>query len=192
MIDIMDVLKKINFKIVLQKPIETINIILKCFFFYLAFVGIFGFSLFLAEEQSQILVWSGFPSQDTGRYDLLRENCEMIKATNDTAKVINKWVMWLMPPQKWAYGEYHKSMDQYIKNINALILANDPEVYLNEHVSIQFKYNTFKPAKNGLWIAQSNKVKVILKAPPATRVIAVAGIIKSDPEKKGGVIIEAE
>lgn len=190
--DIFDFLQRIKIKIWFEKALKNINTFLKIFFFYMAFAGIFSFSCFLIEEMQQVTIWSGFPSQDTGRYDLLKENCELLARSNKTAKFINKWFVWMLPPQQIAYRYYFESIDQYIKNIEGLILAKDPSLFIGEYKAITFKYNSFKKGKNGLWIAYNGKVKVILDDEPVTKSLKLSGRLRADPDKAGAVILVAE
>lgn len=190
MIDIQDLLDKFKLKILMHGVLKKINIILKIFFFYLAFVGIFGFSLFILEEQSQILVWACFPSQDTHRYDLLKQNCEMIKATNQTGQFINKWFMWMMPPQQLAYRAYHESMDQYVVNIMALILANEPGLFIGQQIKFKFYYKSWQRKQNNLYEIVHNKIKVLQNFEPGQKFIQVTGVPVPDPEQRGGIIIQ--
>ena len=185
-------IKRLQIKIWFSKILENTDLILKCFLFYMAFAGIFSFSCFLIEEMQQVTIWSGFPSQDTGRYDLLKENCELLEKSNKTAKFINKYFVWMLPPQQIAYKYYFESIDQYIKNIEGLILAKDPSLFIGTYKTMLFRYNSFKKAKNGLWVASNGKVKVILEEEPATKSIQISGILRADPEKAGGVIISAK
>lgn len=188
-IDIIDFFKKIKLKIKFQKSIETINVVLKLFFFYLAFIGIFGFSLFILEEITQVNCWAIFAASDANRYDLIKKNCDIISQTNESAKWINKYFMWINPFQYLAYKAYADGIDVYIETQQAFILANDPSVYIGEYVTLQFKYNTYKPAKNGLFAAVNNKIKIILQESPKQKTIQVSGIVRPDPDRLGGVII---
>jgi len=188
-IDIIELFKKIKVKIKFQKPINFINTFLKCFFFYLAFIGIFGFSLFILEEITQVNCWAVFAASDAKRYDLIKKNCDIISQTNETAKWINKYCMWINPFQYLAYKAYADGIDVYLETQQAFIMANDPAVYINEYVTMRFKHNAYKPGKNGLYIATNNKIKVILVGPPAARILNISGIVRLDPDRSGSVII---
>ena len=192
MVNLSFLIQKLKIKIWFSKIFENTEFILKCFLFYMAFAGIFSFSCFIFEEQQQILVFSNFPSQDTRRYDLLKENCEMLEQSNRVAKFVNKWFVWMLPPQQIAYRYYFESIDQYIVNIEGLILAKDPSLFIGEHITMVFRYTNFKKAKNGLWIASNGKVKVVLSQEPATKSLKLSGVLRPDPDRAGGVILVAE
>ena len=183
---------KLKIKIWFSERFKQVELFLKCFYFYLAFVGIFGFSLFIAEESIQCIQWGSFAAQDARRYDLVRDNCEMIKHINSKLKWVNNTFMWINPFQYWSYGAFGDATDTYVASLESLVLANDPEVYLNEYVTITFKYNSFKKAKNGLWIASNGKVKVVLSQEPTTKSLKLSGVLRPDPDRAGGVILVAE
>lgn len=185
----MNFLQKIKFRTWFSEQFERVELFLKCFYFYLAFVGIFGFSLFIAEESIQCIQWGTFAAQDAKRYDLVRDNCDMIKKINTRLKWVNSYFMWINPFQYWSYGAFGDATDTYVASLESLVLAHEPEVYLNEYMTITFKYNSFKKAKNGLWIASNGKVSVILDAEPTSKSIKISGKLRPDPERAGAVII---
>jgi len=190
--DIFSFLQGLKIKIWFKKAFKNIDIFLKCFFFYLAFVGIFGYSVFIMQEGAQLLSFSNFSASDTRQYALLRQNIDYMSEINKSIRFFTKYFLWMIPPQHKSYFHYANSIELYVETLRAEILANDPSVYLNEHISLTFKYNSFKKAKNGLWIASNGKVKVILISEPESKSIEISGILRADPDKAGGVILVAE
>jgi len=158
---------------------------------YLALVGVVSFSCFIMEESIQLLSFAQFSASDTRQYSLMKDNLDMMAEITDSLDFTNKFFLWLLPPQRMGYDYYVKATRQYIKTLEGEILANNPSVYIGRHVDIKFRHKSFKPAKNGLYIAQNNKVKAILTSQPNTQEITISGVIQPDPDKLGGVIIIA-
>ena len=168
---------------------DNINLFLKMFYFYLSFVGIFGFSLFIAEESIQTIVFGSFAAQTAHRYDLLKTNIEAIEGITKTSRTINTWCMWINPFQYWSYGAFLDGSELYVTSVKALILANAPELYINEKISMAFKPDSYSAAQNNLFIAENRSIKVILRQAPASKTIQVTGMAQADPDKKDGIVI---
>jgi len=159
---------------------------------YLAFAGVFGFTIFIMEEGIQLLSFANFSASDTRSYGLMKENLELMRNINGSLKAINKYFLWLIPPQQIGYTRYAQATDQYIKTLEAEIMANQPGLYANQYVSINFKHNSYSKAKNGLYIAKNKKVKVIMTQPPESEFIHITGMARPDPETLDGIVITAE
>lgn len=187
-----DLLSQLRIKIWFENAFKRAELFLKCFYFYLAFVGIFGFSCFIMEESIQCIQWGSFAAQDAKRYDLVRDNCDMIVKINSKLDTINTYFMWINPFQYWSYGAFVDATNTYVASLQSLVLANDPEVYLGRTMAVTFKYNNFKKAKNGLWVAVNNKIRVVLSEEPTTKTVLISGLLRPDPEKAGGVVIASE
>ena len=159
---------------------------------YLAFAGVFGFTIFIMEEGIQLLSFANFSASDTRSYGLMKENLDLMKDINSSLKSINKYFLWLIPPQQIGYNRYAQATDQYIKTLEAEIMANQPGLYANQRVSIIFKHNSYSKAKNGLYVAKNKKVKVIMAQPPESKFIHITGMARPDPEMMDGIVITAE
>lgn len=173
-----------------NKIIFNINTCLKVFYFYLAFVGIFGFALFISEEACQVIMWGSFAAQNANRYDLLKSNCKAIDKISQTSRWINNKFMWINPFQYWSYGAFLDGNQLYVNSIQALIMANEPGLYIGEIVNISFKYETYTAAQNGLSVVQNDRIKIILNAEPKTNPVHVTGVVEADPDRAGGIIIK--
>ena len=169
--------------------VNKIRIFLQCFYFYLAFIGIFGFSLFIIEEAQQINCWAVFAASDSNRTDLILKNCQVIEELNHGAKWINKYFMWINPFQKYSYSAWHKSVDVYLETQRAYVLAKSPELFIGQEITMDFRYDSYKPGKNNLFILKNKKVKIITKKIPENLVIKVSGTVQPDPEVLNGIII---
>jgi hypothetical protein len=185
-----DLIDRLGIGFKLSSFTENAGKFLKIFYFYLAFSGIFSFSLFLWEETTQCIEWGGFAASDAGRYDLLKQNCEMLDGIADTMEFINNWFVWMIPPQHFAYKSYIAGTRQYVECIQAEIFANQPILFIGEPVDSVFTYQTYHPAKNGLYVAVNKRVRVVLPGPPAAKSIQITGIARPDPEKSDGIVID--
>ena len=182
-------IKNIKNKLPGWRIIDKVKVFLQCFYFYLAFIGIFGFSLFIAEEQMQINMWSIFAASDANRTDLILKNCQAIESTNEISKKINKWFMWANPWQRWSYAALNDGIDVYLETQRAYVLAKSPELFVGQKVTIDFKYNSYKPGKNNLFILKNGKIKIITRKIPDGLVVKISGTVQLDPEILNGIII---
>jgi hypothetical protein len=103
---------------------------------------------------------------------------------------INKPLIILNPFQYWAYESYIKATRNYVSTLQAEIFANQPILFIGEPVDSVFTYQTYHPAKNGLYVAVNKRVRVVLPGPPAAKSIQITGIARPDPEKSDGIVID--
>jgi len=156
---------------------------------YLTIIGVISFSLFLFEESAQMLSFANFSASDTKRYDLMKTNLNIMSDIMDTAESMNRLLYILNPFQHKAYKAYVLATRAYISTLEGEILANAPELYINEKISMAFKPDSYSAAQNNLFIAENRSIKVILRQAPASKTIQVTGMAQADPDKKDGIII---
>ena len=156
---------------------------------YLTIIGVISFSLFLFEESAQMLSFANFSASDTKRYDLMKTNLNIMSDIMDTAESMNRLLYILNPFQHKAYKAYVLATRAYISTLEGEILANAPELYINEKISMAFKPDSYSAAQNNLFIAENRSIKVILRQAPASKTIQVTGTAQVDPDKKDGIII---
>ena len=156
---------------------------------YLTIIGVVSFSLFLFEESAQMLSFANFSASDTKRYDLMKTNLNIMSDIMDTAESMNRLLYVLNPFQYKAYKAYVIATRAYISTLEGEILANAPELYINEKISMAFKPDSYSAAQNNLFIAENRSIKVILRQAPASKTIQVTGTAQADPDKKDGIII---
>ena len=144
-----------------SRAINRFELFIKILFAYLAFVGLGSFPLFIAEEQSQILCWSNFPAMSERRYDLVQMNLDSLGETVRFMRAVNKYWMWMCPPQKRSYEIYADGLDGYIKTHESIILGSSPELYLDRTVSVKFRAQSQKPVQDGV-LLKNNKFNVII------------------------------
>lgn len=87
------------------------------------------------------------------------------------------------------YNKYYLATGQYIKTLEAEIMANSPSLFIGEHLEFGFKYDSYFKAKNGLYVARNKYIKIILEQEPTNKIIYISGIAQADPDKLGGIII---
>jgi len=158
---------------------EFLSKLLKFFYFYLAFVGIFGFSCFIMEEGIQLISFANFSASDNRNYATITSNLDLVERINQTKRTVATWTLWLIPPQRYAYLAYADSVDRYIHTLRQEILANSPECLLNRHVSIEgFRYLSAKKLKNSAWELRNRDISVIVAEKPQGRTVSVSGILR--------------
>jgi hypothetical protein len=189
MFEVSEVFSGLQEKLLTWNVFNKTKILLQCFYFYLAFIGIFGFALFIAEETQQINMWAIFAASDSNRTDLILKNCQVIDEINQGSKFINKWFMWINPFQKWSYSALNDGVDVYLETQRAYVLSKSPELYIGKNIELDFRYKSYKPGKNNLFILKNKKVKIITSKLPEGPVTHINGIVQPDPEVTGGVII---
>jgi hypothetical protein len=168
---------------------------LKLFYFYLAFVGMFGFSAFIMEEANQILTFSQFSASSHRNYAAMKQTIELSEKINTKMRWIADWCLWLIPPQQVAYRAYADSQDQYNMVLRQEILANEPDLFIGEYISIVgFKHLSYGRTEADDWELRSRDISVIVKqsrlpAGPATATLKVTGVLQ---RKDGRLVVHAE
>jgi hypothetical protein len=166
-------------------------LILKLFYIYLAFVGIFAFALFIAQEATQVVIWSNFNGLSEKRYNLVKENLEYLEDINKTGRFINKYFMWINPVQRWGYNAFHRGTEHYVKTIAASVLANEPSLYMGQYMTFEFRHSQYSQIEGGQYLATFGKVSVILSDMPANtnKYYTVSGLVRPDPKKPGHIVV---
>ena len=163
---------------------------LKSLLAYIAFIGIFGFSLFICEEGSQVIMWSNFSALDANRYDLVKINYEAIEKTNETFDLINKYFMWCNPFQQWGYEAYSVAMTNYTNTMKAMCIARAPSLYIGDKVTIRFKYTRAITLESGKFKLINSRLSVITTQMPAKNPAQYTGIMTAGDNNKHIVITD--
>jgi uncharacterized membrane protein YcgQ (UPF0703/DUF1980 family) len=173
-----------SYKLKLGKIYNSINIFLKVFYFYLAFIGIFSFSAFIMEEANQILTFSQFSASSHRNYAAMKDTIELSDKINKSMRFIADYALWLIPPQQIAYRAYADSQDQYNHVLRQEILANQPDLFLGQYVNITgFKYLSYGRTDKGHWELKNRDITVIVSQDklaygPTTESLPVAGKLR--------------
>ncbi len=184
-----DLFHKFKDKVYSYNLFKRFSIFLKAILTYLAISGVFGFSCFLMQEGAQMLSFANFSASDTKQYQLMKVNLEYMSEIEDSINFLNKYFLWLIPPQQKSYEHYANSLGLYIKTLEMEVLANAPELYLDQEINMQFQYASYKPGKNNLFVLKNKKIKIITNKIPDGPVLHVQGIAQPDPEVASGIII---
>ncbi len=160
----------------MKRVVQYFNNFLKIFYFYLAAVSLITFSLFICEEAIQGLMFANFSCSDTYRYDLIKKNIEKMKEINHHLKKMNIILQFLQPFQWWAYKDFGEATDRYIESLQAEVLANDPGLYINRIVTIQFYWRKCTE-ENGKFLLRNGKMSVWVKEKPIEKTIIVTGVM---------------
>jgi hypothetical protein len=173
---------------VIWKIESRLLLLLRGFYVYLAFVGIFAFSLFIAQEATQIVIWANFNGLSEKRYNLVKANLDFLEDINNTGKFINKYFMWINPVQKWSYNAFHRGTDQYINTIQAAVLAHEPALYADQAITFEFKYTSSSRLESGDWELRNRDISVRVPERPDGEYINIQGVIRKLPG--GRVVID--
>jgi len=161
------------------KIADKSNFVMKMFFLYLSIIGLFSFSLFIAQEGIQMMSFGAFSCKDTGRWDLIKKNNDKINHILDHMTIINTWLMWMQPFQYIAYGDYITATRAYVEAQEALVLAHDPGLYEGDEISIDFYYRTATQDKSrpNIWKLQSGKLVVFVDTLPPNKSFSLSGTV---------------
>jgi len=121
--------------------------ILTMIMIYLFIVSTATFACFILEESGQVFIWSTWPAQDAGRWDLVKNGLDGIESTRKTMNIVNYSLGWLNPFAFVSYRAFAKSMTAYEASLRANILKQDPAAYLGEE--IQFEFTAIQMMKDG-------------------------------------------
>ena len=131
------------------------------------------------EESIQSIQFANFSCSDTRRFDLMKLNIERIEKINKHIRIINKYLMWMQPIQKWAYADYADATDQYVASMQAEILASDPGLYVGEKIAIWFYWKSIQTAETGI-LLKAGKIHINLPAQPQKNPVWIEGILERD------------
>jgi len=178
----LDIIKKY-----LKTGFETSERLLKWFFLYISIIGLFGFSLFILEESVQLVTFSNFACKDANRYDLIKKNNHKIEQILGHMRVINTYLMWMQPFQWVAYDDYINATESYVEAMQGLVLANDPGLYQDEEISIDFYYRTASQSTPGVWELRAGRLVEFRSELPDRNPIRLSGRVVSIKPNLWGV-----
>ena len=124
--------------------------ILTLIMIYLFLISTIVFSLFIMEEAGQVFIWSTWPAQDAGRWDLVKNGLDGIESTRKTMNTINYSFGWLNPFAFVSYRAFVKSMGAYEASLRANILKRDPAAYLGEEIQFEFTAVSMMKDRQGI------------------------------------------
>lgn len=148
--------------------------ILKFFYFYVAFIGLFTFSTFIMEESLQMLTFSQFTNAKTERWDIAKDNLDKMVKINNHLKFLNIWFLWVQPFQFVSYTDFADATDGYIESQRALILANDPGLYAGSCVVVKFYYRQVIQSSDGVTL-KAGKLQYKTASLPKSNPVNITG-----------------
>lgn len=155
---------------------SKIRLFLTIFGVYITIAGLVTFSLFMIEESFQTAMFGTWPAQDAQRWDLVKKGSQLMKKISTTGKVVNYMFGWVQPLAFVSYRSYFKSSDFYIEALNAKALANAPELYAGEKITLDsFVAKSAQSTTDG-YSATMGAITVVFKhMPQLGEVIRVEG-----------------
>jgi len=181
----MDIYYSLEFNLIKEVTLQPIGLFdkgLKFFYLYLSIVGLFSFSCFICEEALQALMFANFSCSDSNRYDLTKKNIERMSKINNHLLYTNKLLLILQPIQYLAYSDYIEATNSYISSIKAEVLANDPSLYLGEHLDIHFYYKHITK-KTDHYLLSNGKISIKVSTLPEQTSIRVSGRLRKDKSR---------
>jgi len=117
---------------------------------YLFIISTATFACFILEEAGQVFIWSTWPAQDAGRWDLVKNGLDGIENCRKTLNIVNNTFGWLNPFAFVSYRAFGKSMTAYEAGLKARILKQDPAAYLGEKIEFEFTATQLMKDKSGI------------------------------------------
>lgn len=154
-----------------------INRVLKVFYFYIALIGMFGFACFIMEESIQMLTFSMFTIKDSQRWDIGLSNIEKMEEINNHLEIVNGLFMWLQPIQMYAYNDFIEATRGYIESQRGLILAQAPELFIGQELSLNFYYREMRRSYD-YYELSAGKIRVFIEGEPKGNPVHVEGVLR--------------
>lgn len=155
---------------------------------YLALAGLITFSMFILEESLQSVTFGIWPAKNAKAWANVKRGLDLMDNINSTLKIINYSVGWFQPLAFISYRAYSEASDSFIESSVVEVLANEPELYLNNKVRIEFIPRSIESLEDGSFLAVNGRLSVKQKFRPTIgEVIRVEGILK---KKDGRLVIE--
>jgi hypothetical protein len=96
----------------------------KLFTAVMAIWAVTGFSLFIIEEAGQMVMFSTFPLQDVGQYDMIRERADTMRSLSGLGRAVNAAIGWTNPLMLIAYNQTWMAQDMYADSLEVLCAVN--------------------------------------------------------------------
>jgi hypothetical protein len=168
-----------------SKAISRLKTTLTVFLALLTIWGIVGFGLFIFEESSQVIMFSGWAAADVNRWDIMLEGADLMTKINNSSKFINKYFGWVNPISYASYAAYADATDIFISATIAKVFANDPSLFIGRSVTFNFTPKKTENLANGKFRFSYGRLHVISDVMPEkdkSGKISVTGVV----EKKEG------
>ncbi len=137
----------------MKKIIATLKAFLtafpKWFGLYLGLAGLITFNLFIMEEAFQTCMFGSWPAQDAQEWRLVKKNIDTMKKIRGTMITMNCVAGWIHPFAFVAYSAYGDAAQEYIDGLTAKCLANYPEGFKGETVTVTFRPHEKELISNG-------------------------------------------
>ena len=146
---------------------------------YLAFCGLITFSMFILEESLQTTTFGIWPAKNAKAWANVKRGLDLMDKINTTLKIINYSVGWIQPLAFISYGAYTEASDSFINGSIAEVLANEPELYLNCKVAVDFVPKKIESLEDGTWLAVNGRMAAKVKIQPTIgEAIHVEGVLR--------------
>ena len=146
---------------------------------YLALAGLITFSMFILEESSQTITFGIWPAKNARAWANVKRGLDLMENINTTLKIVNYSVGWVQPLAFISYRAYSEATDSFIESSIVEVLANEPELYLNRKIRIEFIPRSIESLEDGSFLATNGRLNARRSERPVIgQVIRVEGILK--------------
>ena len=158
---------------------------------YISIVGLITFSLFILEEAIQTVMFGTWAAQDAKRWDTVKQGADLMEKFTNIGRVIT-WCAVIQPLAFISYRAYFESSDYYIDALRSKAMANAPDLFIDEKVTMRFKPLEARKNENGFWIGKSGRMQVQYETKPLMTVHSVTGILTRIDSKYLLITVENE
>ena len=146
---------------------------------YLALAGLITFSMFILEESLQSVTFGIWPAKNAKAWANVKRGLDLMENINTTLKIVNYSVGWVQPLAFISYRAYSEASDSFIESSIVEVLANEPELYLNRKVRIEFIPRSIESLEDGSFLATNGRLNARRpERPTIGQVIRVEGILR--------------
>ncbi len=104
-------------------------------------------------------------------------NIERMEGINKHLDVVNRVFMWLQPVQMYAYNDFIEATAGYIESQRGLILAQAPELFVGQFMSLDFYYREVRRSFD-FYELRAGKIRVLTTDEPKGNPVHVEGVLK--------------
>jgi len=169
---VMDGNKKVTkYKFSLKKLFATI----------MAIWAVEGFSLFIIEEAGQMVMFSTFPLQDVGQYDMIRERADTMRVLSKLGRTVNGAIGWTNPLMMVAYNQTWMAQDMYADSLDVLCGVNQ---------GVAAAVNVQAPASSGSTVKTQTTTTLTPDFGPLGDVIIGPPDFTAPPQVAGAIVLD--
>ncbi|MBA4369851.1 MAG: hypothetical protein C0403_19660 [Desulfobacterium sp.] len=164
--------------------LEKMKTIMRWIMVYIAIAGTISFSLFILEEALQTLVFSSWQSISCNKWDTVKEAITLMEETESTMSKINNYAGWINPLSWLSYNAFGKSSRHYNKALKERAIANEPELFTGETITINDSFESYTK-ENDIFVikCKNSRIKIHLTNFTESKYVSVTGILQKNKDE---------